>query len=74
MKRSAPSLTALALRLSAAADADSPKVHELIASPKTVHRGFFDATLQSVLTLDSGDIVKLETATVNRRAEGEDSQ
>ena len=45
----------------------SRKVHELKASPQTVHRGFFDASLKPVLTIDSGDIVRLETATGNPR-------
>jgi acetamidase/formamidase len=45
----------------------SPKVHELKASPATVHRGFFDASLKPVLTIDSGDVVRLETATGNPR-------
>lgn len=46
---------------------ESPKVHELKASPTTVHRGFFDASLKPVLTIDSGDVVRLETATGNPR-------
>ena len=45
----------------------SPKIHELRASPATVHRGFFDASLKPVLTIDSGDIVRLETASGNPR-------
>jgi acetamidase/formamidase len=45
----------------------APHVHELKASTTTVHRGFFDATLPPVLSIDSGDIVKLETATGNPR-------
>ena len=45
----------------------APKVHLLKASPQTVHRGFFDASLKPVLTIDSGDVVKLETATGNPR-------
>src|SRR5262249_11379154 len=45
----------------------SRKVHELKASPSTVHRNFFDASLKPVLTIDSGDIVRLETATGNPR-------
>jgi acetamidase/formamidase len=45
----------------------SSAVHELRASPETVHRGFFDASLKPVLTIDSGDIVRLETATGNPR-------
>ena len=46
---------------------DSPKVHELKASPKTVHRNFLDGTLQPILTIDSGDIVRLETVSGNPR-------
>ena len=45
----------------------SPRMHDLKASPTTVHRGFFDASLKPVLTIDSGDIVRLETATGNPR-------
>src|SRR4026208_885186 len=41
--------------------------HELKASPTTVHRDFFDASLKPVLTIDSGDIVRLETASGNPR-------
>lgn len=43
------------------------KTYELKASPTTVHRGFFDASLPPVLTIDSGDKVKLETASGNPR-------
>src|SRR5258707_14783798 len=43
------------------------KIHELRASPTTVHRGFFDASLKPVLTIDSGDTVRLWTATGNPR-------
>jgi hypothetical protein len=46
---------------------DQGKVHELHASPTTVHRGFFDGALKPVLTVDSGDIVRLETASGNPR-------
>ena len=45
----------------------SPKVHDLKAAPDTVHRGFFDASLKPVLTIDSGDIVRLQTASGNPR-------
>jgi len=62
---------AVSLLLPAAASAQQPakpaKVHELKASPTTVHRGFFDASLKPVLTIDSGDIVRLETASGNPR-------
>src|SRR3954470_5533466 len=43
------------------------KIHELKASPSTVHRSFFDASLKPVLTIDSGDIVRLWTTTGNPR-------
>src|SRR5919198_3210578 len=58
----------LAGTLPAAAIAqDSPKIHDLKASPATVHRGFFDASLKPVLTVEPGDIVRLETASGNPR-------
>jgi len=50
-----------------AAAQKAPQTHELRASPATVHRGFFDASLKPVLTIDSGDIVRLETASGNPR-------
>src|SRR2546423_9899078 len=43
------------------------KIHELKASPATVHRGFLDASLKPVLTIGSGDIVRLWTTTGNPR-------
>lgn len=57
-------LVLLALPIVSAAQ-KAPKAHELKASVTTVHRGFFDASLKPVLTVDSGDIVRLETATGN---------
>jgi acetamidase/formamidase len=45
----------------------APKTFDLKASPATVHRGFFDASLKPVLTIDSGDIVRLETVSGNPR-------
>ncbi len=41
--------------------------HSLKATPATVHRSFLDASLPPVLTIDSGDRVKLETASGNPR-------
>jgi acetamidase/formamidase len=41
------------------------KTFDLKASAKTVHQNFFDASLAPVLTINSGDIVRLETATGN---------
>lgn len=55
-----------ALALSAGAHAE-PTIHVLDATPATVHRSFFDATLPAVLTIDSGDIVRLKTASGNPR-------
>jgi acetamidase/formamidase len=43
------------------------RVHELKPGPGTVHRGFFDATLKPALTIDSGDVVRIWTATGNPR-------
>ena len=45
----------------------SGKVHELRSSPATVHRGYYDATLKPVLTIDSGDRVRVWTTTGNPR-------
>lgn len=54
------------LALTSVADAAS-RIYELKATPQTVHRGFFDASLKPVLTIASGDRVKLETASGNPR-------
>jgi acetamidase/formamidase len=43
------------------------RIYELKPSASTVHRGFFDASLKPVLTIDTGDIVRLWTATGNPR-------
>ncbi|MBZ5645366.1 MAG: acetamidase/formamidase family protein, partial [Acidobacteriia bacterium] len=66
MKRCAALVFAIVLCVSARAGAQSGgKVHELKSSPTTVHRGFYDATLKPVLTIDSGDHVKVWTTTGN---------
>jgi acetamidase/formamidase len=41
------------------------KIHELKPASATVHRGFFDATVKPVLTIDSGDVVRIWTASGN---------
>ena len=46
---------------------DEVVVHELNASPSTTHISFFDASLEPVLRIESGDVVRLETATGNPR-------
>jgi acetamidase/formamidase len=43
--------------------AASPTLHELRATPATVHWGYFDASLQPVLTVRSGDLVQIEALT-----------
>ena len=43
------------------------RVHALKASPSTTHISFFDASLAPVLRIESGDVVRLETATGNPR-------
>ena len=40
-------------------------IHELKPSASTVHRGYFDATQKPVLTIDSGDVVRIWTASGN---------
>jgi hypothetical protein len=37
------------------------KTHKLVATPQTVHTGFFDSTIPPVLTVESGDTVILNT-------------
>lgn len=58
---------AAAVMFVAAAGVTEAKTYELRPSPATVHRSFFDASLKPVLTIDSGDIVRLWTATGNPR-------
>jgi acetamidase/formamidase len=66
MKRYAVFLFASLLTLSGRAGAQSSeKTYELRSSPTTVHRGYYDATLKPVLTIDSGDKVKVWTTTGN---------
>lgn len=72
MKKQMFAICAIVVVLSVAARAqsqgqDQGKIHELKPSPATVHRGFYDATLKPVLTIDSGDTVKVWTATGNPR-------
>lgn len=67
MRSKAVCVLALAIACCAAAARGEEKIHELKASPTTVHRGFFDASLKPVLTIDSGDVVRLWTTTGNPR-------
>jgi len=68
MKRQAYGLCLGAAVMCAIAPAwSADQIHELKPSAATVHRGFFDASLKPVLTIDTGDIVRLWTATGNPR-------
>lgn len=49
------------------ASLQAASTYDLKASATTVHRSFFDASLPPVLTIDSGDSVKLETVSGNPR-------
>ena len=44
-------------------DGRSPALHDLRATPRTMHWGYFDAALAPVLTVSSGDIVRAEAIT-----------
>ncbi len=48
--------------LLAGAPAWAQKTHTLMPSPDTVHVGNFNAALKPVLTIESGDVVELESA------------
>ncbi|NWF53411.1 MAG: acetamidase/formamidase family protein [Syntrophaceae bacterium] len=37
------------------------KIHRLAASPQTVHTGFYDSTIPPVLTIESGDTVRMSS-------------
>jgi acetamidase/formamidase len=40
--------------------------HHLGASPDTVHWGWFDAAMEPVLTIDSGDRITIESVSIVR--------
>ncbi len=62
------STVVIAISMCAATSAQcADRIFELKPSAATVHRGFFDASLKPVLTIDSGDTVRLWTATGNPR-------
>src|SRR5712691_40433 len=60
----APRVTACAALVIAVAAISTSRAaeHTLMPSPQTVHIGYFLASLKPVLTIDSGDIVTLESA------------
>ena len=55
--------TAAALAATLSGSALQAAEFTLMPSPQTVHVGFFLASLKPVLTIKSGDIVTIETAT-----------
>ncbi len=50
-----------AVRFGGSATGQTRKRHKLLATPDTVHTGFFDSTIPPVLTIESGDSVILKT-------------
>jgi hypothetical protein len=62
-RRRVPGIIACTL-LFAATSGVSPHAaeHTLMPSPQTVHIGYFLATVKPVLSIDSGDVVTLESA------------
>src|SRR5882757_8212554 len=39
------------------------RLHDLKAAPETVHWGYFDNSIQPALTIQSGDVVRVEAIT-----------
>ena len=58
----APHVLACALVAAAGVAPLHAAEHTLMPSPQTVHIGYFLATVKPVLTIDSGDIVTIESA------------
>jgi acetamidase/formamidase len=56
---------ALALSLAACAHAQSPKVHQLAATPTTVAYGYYWSEAKPALRVSSGDVVEVETMLTN---------
>src|SRR6185503_3910353 len=44
-------------------DTEAKALHQLPATPQTVHWGYFDAALAPVLTVKSGDLIQAEAVT-----------
>src|SRR5579872_419247 len=59
------SLLSIVSAFTRASSSTTEKTVELKPTAKTVHQNFFDASLKPVLTINSGDTVRLETATGN---------
>ena len=63
MKKQAIWVCGALLCAASAAGQTAPKTHEIKATPATTFYRFLDPAQKPVLTVDSGDIVRLETAT-----------
>jgi acetamidase/formamidase len=48
-----------------------PRHHQLLPTPETVHWGFFDAALQPVMNIDSGDTIEIDTVSGGRQEVGD---
>jgi acetamidase/formamidase len=70
-----PRLTACTILLATATSVPAPRAAEftLMPSPQTVHIGHFAANVKPVLTINSGDIVTIETAAAMEPAPIEES-
>lgn len=62
------SASAVAVAVIAAQNANAQKVHQLPATPSTVAYGYYWALAKPVLTINSGDIVEIETMLTNSPA------
>jgi len=60
-----PTALALAIAITVAVSAQSPKTHRLEASPTTVAYGHYWAETKPVLTINSGDIIDVDTMLTN---------
>jgi len=65
MPRRSLVLLCLALALTGALAAQSPKTHRLLATPETVAYGWYDAAGTPVLRIASGDIIDVDTLLTN---------
>src|ERR1051326_8837019 len=65
MPRRSLVLLCLALALTGALAAQSPKTHRLLATPETIAYGWYDAAGKPVLRIASGDIIDVDTLLTN---------
>src|SRR6187549_2469961 len=65
MRRIRAFLVILALAIAGAIHAQSPKTHRLEATPATVAYGHYWADMKPAVTIDSGDIIDVDTLLTN---------